>query len=108
MTEKPKLKTRCYYTEYVNHMIRFYMTTPDTLTMEGRRNADIANWLAVQDVMRTIRPEDKEKVLKIYSLDYRIPKAVEMYCEETGADKTETWRVLTKVVSLIARKRELV
>lgn len=108
MTDRPKLKTRCYYTEYVNHMIRFYMTTPETLSMDGKRNADIANWLAVQDVMRNIKPEDKEKVLRIYSLDFRLPKAVDMYCEETGADKTDVWRVLTKVLSLIARKRGLV
>ena len=108
MTDRPKLKTRCYYTEYVNHMIRFYMTTPETLSMDGKRNADIANWLAVQDVMRNIKPDDKEKVLRIYSLDFRLPKAVDMYCEETGADKTDVWRVLTKVLSLIARKRGLV
>jgi hypothetical protein len=84
------------------------MTTPETLSMDGKRNADIANWLAVQDVMRNIKPEDKEKVLRIYSLDFRLPKAVDMYCEKTGADKTDVWRVLTKVLSLIARKRGLV
>ena len=36
-----KLRTRCYYTDYVNHAIRFFLSTPDTLHMEGKRKSDM-------------------------------------------------------------------
>ena len=60
---KPKLKTRCYYTEYVNHMIRFYLTCPETLNMDGKRAADISNWLAVQSVMHHLSDESAQFVV---------------------------------------------
>ena len=103
-----KLKTRCYYTEYVNHMIRFYITCPDSIKTDGKRRADIENWIAVQSVFHSLPDDDKEKVRTIYKLHYNVPKAVDMYCEKIGADKHHTWVLLTKVVSLIARRRGLV
>ena len=33
------LKTRCYYTDYVNHAIRFYLSTPNKLDMTNKRKA---------------------------------------------------------------------
>ena len=104
---KPKLKTRCYYTEYVNHMIRFYMTCPETLNMDGKRSADINNWLAVQSVMHRLSDEDKERVLTVYRTDYKLPRAVDAYCEKTGAEAEKVWKLLTKVLSMIARERGL-
>ena len=105
---KPKLKTRCYYTEYVNHMIRFYLTCPETLNMDGKRAADISNWLAVQSVMHHLSDEDREKVIAVFKTDYRLPKAVETYCAENNADEYRVWKLLTKVLSRIAHERGLI
>lgn len=107
MTEK-KLKTRCYYTEYVNHMVRFYLTCPDALRMEGKRRADVDNWVAVQTVLHMLTPQDRVRVIDIYKTHFNLPKAVDQYCAETGADKTAMWILLTKVASRIARVRGLV
>ena len=46
--QEKKLKTRCYYTDYVNHAIRFYLSTPETLKMDGKKKADLLNWMAVR------------------------------------------------------------
>ena len=47
-----KLKVRCYYTDYVNHMIRFYLSTPEGIDLQKRQYsaASINNWTAVQMV----------------------------------------------------------
>ena len=110
MTEKVerRIKTRCYYTEYVNHMIRFYITCPETLKLAGKRKADMENWIAVQATFHGLSPENSQKVIDIYQTHYNLPKAVDMYCEKTGADKMATWILLTKVASIIARRRGLV
>ena len=103
-----KLKVRCYYTDYVNHMIRFYLTTPESLQVQGKRKADISNWIAVQDVWRKLGAEEKEVLEKVYSLHYRTTEAVKIYCEQTGADTYKTWVLITKTVAQIAKRRGLV
>lgn len=103
-----KLKTRCYYTEYVNHMIRFYMTCPDALPMEGKRRVDVENWVAVQGVLHGLTDENRERVLAVYRTHYNLPKAVQMYCEENSIPENQVWVLLTKTASQIARARGLV
>ena len=109
MSEKErKLKTRCYYSDYVNHMIRFYLSTPETLQMEGKRKADIEHWISVQDVWHRLGTEEKEKLEEIYRSHYKLAEGVRMYCRKTGADTLDTWVLITKVCAKIAQKRGLV
>lgn len=103
-----KLKTRCYYTDYVNHMIRFYLSTPDTLHMEGKRKSDMENWIAVQTVFHVLKPEEKQVLTDIYKAHFRLSDGVRIYCEKTGADERRTWIFITKVCAAIAKKRGLV
>ena len=107
-TEERKLKTRCYYSDYVNHMIRFYLSTPTTLQMDGKRKADVDNWLAVQDVWRKLSANDKIILEMTYSLHYRLPEGVKLYCEKTGTDPYDVWVLVTKTCAAIAKKRGLV
>ena len=103
-----RLKTRCYYTDYVNHMIRFYLSTPDTLQMQGKRKSDIENWIAVQDVWHRLCTDDKDILENVYKLHYRVSEGVRMYCEKTGADTYKTWVLVTKTSAAIAKRRGLV
>ena len=108
--KKTKLKTKSYYTDYVNHMIRFYLSTPGGLDLMARKytSASVNNWTAVQLVFNHLTASEFEKVCTIYK-DYghHLPKAVEAYCKDKGADIEETWKLLTKVSSKIARARGL-
>ena len=106
--EERKIKTRCYYTDFVNHMIRFYLSTPETLKMDGKRKADIDNWLAVQEVWHKLGTDDRTILEMIYSLHYRVPEGVRMYCEKTGADTYKIWVLVTKTCSAIAKRRGLI
>ena len=108
MSEKKPIKTRCYYTEYVNHMMRFYITCPDALPMAGKLKADVDNWISVQTALHELTEQDKVRVMDIYKTHYNLPKAVDQYCERTGADKTAMWILLTKTASRIARLRGLI
>lgn len=106
MTEQ-KLKTRCYYTDYVNHCIRFFLTTPDTLHMEGKRKADVDNWIAVQDVFRKLGADERQTLIDIYKAHYRVSEGVRIYCQKTGADERQVWVLLTKTCAAIAKRRGL-
>jgi hypothetical protein len=103
-----KLKTRCYYTDYVNHAIRFFLSTPDTLKMDGKRKADVDNWIAVQTVFHCLGTEQRAIVEEIYRSHYRVPEGVRMYCTKTGADERKIWVLITKTSAAIAKRRGLV
>lgn len=103
-----KLKTRCYYSDYVNHCIKFYLSTPNALQMEGKKKADIDNWLAVQYVFRKLPDEDKKTIATVYKMHYRIADAIKMYCEKTGTDEDSVWILITKTSAAVAKSRGLV
>ena len=103
-----KLKTRCYYTDFVNHCIRFYLSTPETLHMQGKHKADIENWLSVQDVWHKLGADERKILEAVYRLHYRVPEGVRMYCERTGADRLQVWLLINKTCAAIARKRGIV
>lgn len=108
MSEQTKLKTRCYYTEYVNHMVRFYLSCPDNLMLEGKRRCDVENWIAVQGVLHGLSDGDRDKITQVYKTHYNLPTAVSDYCAKTGANERAIWVLLTKVSSQIAKRRGLV
>lgn len=108
MADEKKMRTRCYYTDYVNHMIRFFLSTPDKLDMEGKRKADLDNWLAVQAVWYKLPDENKQVLKTIFDLHHRVSEGVRMYCEQTGADEYRTWVLVTKTSAAIARRRGLI
>lgn len=104
------IKTKTYYTDYVNHMIRFYLSTPEGIDFRKRSysQASIDNWLAVQLVMRKTDEKDTEMVREVFGCGHYMPKAVDEYCKKTGAESDDVWKVLSKINSKIARVRGLV
>ena len=107
-TDKERVRTRCYYSDYVNHAIRFYLTTPDTLMMQGKRKADVENWMAVQAVFHFLKEDEKRVLTDVYRTHYRITEAVKMYCQKTGTNEGELWKMITRVSAAIARRRGLI
>ena len=103
-----QMRTRCYYTDYVNHMIRFYLSTPDCLVMEGKRKADVDNWLAVQEILRRMHDDDRRVLTTVFKKHHRVSEGVRIYCAETGADTYKTWVIITKASQAIAKRRGLI
>ena len=108
MGDEKKMRTRCYYTDYVNHMIRFYLSTPEHVQVQGKRKADIDNWIAVQHVWYKLPESDKQVLTTIFGLDHKVSEGVRKYCEQTGADVRKTWILVTKTCAAIAKGRGLV
>ena len=104
------LKTKTYYTDYVNHMIRFYLSTPGGLDLQKKKytNASIDNWLAVQLVFRKTPEKDVEMLKNVFGYGHYLPKAVDKFSAETGTNPDEVWKVLCGINARIARVRGLV
>lgn len=109
MSDEKKLRTRCYYTEYVNHMIRFYLSCPDSVRVDAvKRRADVENWISVQAVLHLMPEADRVRLIDVFHTSWKLPVAVTEYCQKTGADETEVWKLITKTCSSIARQRGLI
>ena len=105
-----RMRTRCYYTDYVNHMIRFYLSTPTGLDLQKRQytSASVNNWSSVQLVFNRMDEKDAELMREVFACDHYLPKAVEAYCKQKGIDDPDVvWRVITRVSAKIARVRGL-
>ena len=108
-----RLKTRCYYTDYVNHAVRFYLSCPDTLNTAGKRKADLLNWMAVQSVFYRLKDDDKAMIKETFLAHHRLTEGVRMYCNKRGYEKGSKeeialWVRITKISAAIARQRGLV
>ena len=108
------IKTKTYYTDYVNHAIRFYLSTPGGIDFCKRNytDASVNNWLAVQLVFRKMDEKDIDMVKAVFKCGHYLPKAVDEYCKQNGLgteeEKDKVWMVLSKVNAKIARVRGLV
>ena len=113
MSEKQvrKKNKRCYYSDYVNHAIRFYLSTPEGLKVEGKKKADVSNWMAVQSVFYSLPDDDRELLTAVYSRHYRLSEAVRLYCLENKIDEKaegDLWTLIAKTGAVIARRRGLI
>ena len=104
-----------YFTDYVNHAVRFFMTTPNTLDMKQKRKSgksmtkvDVDNWVAVQSVYHFLKPEEKQVLTSVVSTDFTLSEGVRKYCQETGTDEQNVWDLITRVYYAIARQRGLI
>ena len=103
-----RIKKRCYYSDYVNHAIRFYLSTPESLQTAGKRTADVKNWMAVQAVFYSLNEKDKQVLTDVYKTHYRLAEAVKIYCEKTGTDSDDLWVLIAKTGAAIAHRRGLI
>ena len=113
MNEKQvrKHNKRCYYSDYVNHAIRFYLSTPESLQTKGKKKADLLNWMAVQSVWYALSDDDKKVLTEIYKRHFRLSEAMRLYCLENHiSDKDEEglWTLIAKTGAAIARRRGLI
>ena len=105
---KDQRRTKFYFTEYVNHAIRFYLSTPERVPVEGKSSASLQNWMAAQSVIYRLPEKDQEVIRAVFAKQRAVPESVDTYCQETGADKAEVWNLVVRTVYRVARVRGLV
>ena len=96
------------YGEYVNHMIRFFLTSPDGLTVAGHTQADVANWMSVQTVWAGLTEEEQALIRQMYTCNRRYEDTVQEYAHSRGVNPKSIWKRLTDITFQIARLRGLV
>lgn len=103
--------TKNYYTDYVQHMIRFYSRTNGERPTEFRTDVDETNWETIDMVIHNPDASVTQKVIDIgmaISADFGFVKdKVATYCAKTGETEDTVWQALRDFERRVAQVRGL-
>lgn len=95
--------------DYVNHMVRFYISTPDGISVQDHTTAEVNNWIAVQSVLCDLDQPQQQFLTDVYSRRVlRFSDAVKVCCRTHNMDERDAWKLIDLVSSRMARVRGLV
>lgn len=100
--------SRRSYSDYVNHMIRFFLSTPEGLTVTGHTGADVNNWVAVQTIWSDLSAEEQALIRMLYTSGRPYEETVYGYATEHGLSVQTVWKIITNVTTRIAKVRGLI
>lgn len=101
---------RAYYSEYVRHCLRYYVTTLD----DGRgghpqfkSDVDKNNWAACHMVVRNFDDKTIDIVREIYSPGDTIPDKIYHLAKELKVSQDSIWNIINTLERNVAKKRGL-
>ncbi len=97
-----------YYSEYVNHMLRFYVRHRQIKENELEKKIDLKNWNIVKMVLDDLKEKDRNVIIKVYEKQDSIPNNILETSKELGIRQNVIWTLLNKVCRKIAKERELI
>ena len=97
-----------YYSQYVNHMLRFYARYCDKNLESFKKSTDMKNWLAVKTVLDKLPEKDKNVIIEVYRRRDTLGDNIYEVSKELGIDQDVIWTMLNKVTKKIAQERELI
>lgn len=95
---------RAFYTEYVNHCMRFY--TRHSLCTDN--SIDVLNWQACEKALSDFSPEEQEILTFVYRERDTIPDNVYNIARETKIKQDTVWNLISKLELKIAKLRGLI
>ena len=104
-----KSRTQRPYTQYVNHMVRFFLSREESLELdESTTGVDAVNWTAVQGVFRDLPDEHKKAIRFIFAKDTDIVEQVRHWAELNALELDDVWTMLYRFSKKIAKVRGLI
>lgn len=102
--------TRPYYTEYVNHMLRYYTrhTPKEAVRMKFKSECDRKNWLAVNRVLHRLPERDKDIIFTVFSRGDTVADNIYELSKRIGVHQDSIWNLVNKVTNKIAKERKLI
>ena len=95
---------RAFYSEYVNHCLRFYArhTNP-----KFNSDADKQNWKACESAIGSFSDKEQVMLLGIYRGDESVPDKVYQLAHENGVKTDTIWKLINELERKVAKRRGL-
>lgn len=101
-----KSTNRPYYTEYVNHILRFYVRHPKTVRF--RTNADKLNHRAAKKVFQRLSEPEVDILFDLYRRNDTMGDNVYEVAKTHRVSQVDIYTLITRVSNLIAKERVLI
>lgn len=96
--------SRAFYSEYVNHCLRFYARHPKT---KFKSEADKQNWAACDNALADFTPKERDMLLTIYRDGDTIPDNVYQMAKAMGVKQDSIWKLIGELERKVAKRRGL-
>lgn len=97
---------KTFYSEYVNHCLRFYARHPSPTF---RNNSDLQNWNACEDALNTFPLDDRASLLFIYSQPgTSVVDNVHKLCARNDIKSDYVWKLVSDLERRVAINRGLI
>lgn len=96
--------SRMYYSEYVNHCLRFYARYEKP---EFHSDAEKSNWAACDSALKSFPDKERAMLLAIYREGDTIPDNIYQMSRAAGISQDNIWKLVSKLEREVAKRRGL-
>ena len=95
---------RTFYSDYVNHCLRFYARHPKT---NFHSTADKENWIACDNALKGFTDSERDMLLTIYREGDTIADNVYQMAKDKGIRQDSIWKLVNELERKVAKRRGL-
>lgn len=95
---------RTFYSEYVNHCLRFYVRHPNP---KFHSAADKNNWLACKDALEGFTDKERDLLTAIYRDGDTVADNVYQTAKLNGMKQDTVWKLVNELERKMAKRRGL-
>ena len=92
---------RTFYSEYVNHCLRFYARHPKT---SFHSIADKENWIACDNALKGFTDNERDMLLTIYREGDIIADNVYQMAKDKGIRQDSIWKLVNELERKVAKR----
>ena len=96
---------RAFYSEYVQHCMRFYARHPSP---KFHSDADKQNWKACESALDSFTDKEKELLMIIYSEGDTIADNVYQLAKARNMKQDTIWKMVNELEKKVAKRRGLI
>lgn len=96
---------RTFYSDYVQHCVRFYVKYPEP---DFLNDADRENWAACEKALKSFSKWARYILTEVYSSDDTLVDNVYRTSMQMGVKRDKVWRLIHKLERKIAEERGLI
>lgn len=96
--------SRAFYSEFVNHCLRFYARHPKPSFHSA---ADKSNWFSCDSALKGFTDSEREMLLYIYREGDTIPDNVYQIAKAKGLRQDSVWKLVNELERKVAKRRGL-
>ena len=100
-----------FYTDYINHMLRFYarnVRSGDVVRLKFKSEVDKLNWRSVNRVLHNLPERDKDIIIEVFGRGDTLADNIYEVRKELAINQDVIWTLVSKVTNKIAKARRLI